>query len=338
MQEIIIKKNDSGQRVDKLLKRYLPNAGTSFMYKMIRKKNITLNSKKIQGNEIIKENDCIQIFFSDDTINKFRNSNQSETYAHLIEYEDAYKKLKGIEIIYENDDVLLLGKPSGILTQKAKPHDLTLNEWLIGYLLNKNEVCGETLSQFKPSVCNRLDRNTSGIVICGKTLYGTQTMSECIKTRIIHKYYHLFVVGCLEGENTLTGYLLKDKDSNTVKIINTVQKSNDLKEFTKIETKYKSIFTTHEITYLEVELITGKTHQIRAHLSSIGHPILGDYKYGNAAINKKLIPFGIKDQMLHAYRLVFPPLEERLLDLSEREFICSEPNTFNIVKEKYFKE
>ena len=338
MQEIIIKKNDSGQRVDKFLKRYLPNAGTSFIFKMMRKKNIILNKQKVQGNEIIKENDCIQIFFSEDTIDKFRNSNQAETNALLIEYEKAYKKLNGIEIIYENDDVLLLGKPSGILTQKAKPHDLTLNEWLIGYLLNKNEVCGETLSQFKPSVCNRLDRNTSGIVICGKTLYGTQTMSECIKTRTIHKYYHLFVVGCLEGENTLTGYLLKDNDSNTVKIINAKQKSNDLKDFITIETKYKSISTAHEITYLEVELITGKTHQIRAHLSSIGHPILGDYKYGDAAINKKLLSLGINDQMLHAYRLVFPPLKDRLSDLSEREFICSEPDTFNIVKEKYFKE
>lgn len=338
MQEIIIKKNDSGQRVDKFLKRYLPNAGTSFIYKMMRKKNIILNKQKVQGNEIIKENDCIQIFFSDETIDKFRNSNQAETDALLIEYEEAYRKLNGIEIIYENDDVLLLGKPSGILTQKAKPHDLTLNEWLIGYSLNRKEVSKETISQFKPSVCNRLDRNTSGIVICGKTLYGTQTMSECIKTRTIHKYYRLFVKGCLKGQDTLTGYLLKDNNSNTVKIIDIIPSTNENQNYEKIITKYNSLLTTKIYTYLEVELITGKTHQIRAHLSSIGHPILGDYKYGDAAINRKLLSLGINDQMLHAYRLVFPPLKERLSDLSEREFICSEPNTFHIVKEKYFKE
>ncbi len=333
MQEIRINKNDSGQRVDKFIKRYLPNATTSFIYKMIRKKNITLNSKKLLGNEILLENDCIQFYFSEETFKKFHNANKEESHDSIQEYKEAYNTLIGIEIIYENEEILLLNKPSGILTQKSSASDLSLNEWLIGYLLHQNKITKESLSMFKPSVCNRLDRNTSGIVICGKTLYGTQCMSDLIKSRKIKKYYRLFVVGQLKGTGTLTGYLSKNTDTNTVKIYDAILSNDNANNYAKIMTKYNSLYSNTKYTYLEVELITGKTHQIRAHFSKIGHPILGDYKYGDTSINKQILPLGIKDQMLHAYRLVFPEMDERLSDLSLKEFACKEPETFLKIKE-----
>ena len=223
MYQITITEKEEGQRFDKYLHRILPEAGTGFLYKMLRKKNITLNDRKADGSEKITAGDCVKIFFAQDTLNQFMGKQFSgggplcqgtKTASGVSEYERAYRQLSDIQVIYENDHVLLADKPAGILSQKAAGADISLNEWLIGYLLAKGELSESALTVFKPSVCNRLDRNTSGIVLCAKSLRGAQTLGSLLKERTLHKYYQLFVKGRLEEGRLIEGYLVKDDKRN----------------------------------------------------------------------------------------------------------------------------
>lgn len=326
MQSVIIGKNQAGQRLDKFLHKYLPNAGTGFLYKMLRKKNITLNGKKAEGAELLNVNDKVCFFFSDETFEKFSGKKADENSVAaggqnlstksrqlLAEYEAAYRKLKGITVLYEDEHILALNKPAGILTQKAAVTDLSLNEWLIGYLLESSPQLARELDTFRPSVCNRLDRNTSGIVLCGKSLAGLQYLSRCIKERTIGKFYRTIVWGNLERAEQIQGFLVKDHATNRVSV-RTVDVTNQASNGdagtetpSLIKTAYKPISASGNYTLLEVELITGKTHQIRAHLASIGHPLIGDFKYGKESVNRSLKKqFGLEYHLLHAYRITFP--------------------------------
>lgn len=165
MEQITINKAMEHQRFDKFLKKYLPNAGMNFLYKMLRKKNIVLNDKKATGNEILKENDRVSIYFSDDTLSKFKElPNESKQIDEL--YQKAYYELKDqVNIIFENDDLMVLNKPSGVLSQKSDPNDVSMNEFAIGYLMNFGKLSVDDFSVVKPSICNRLDRNTSGVLL-----------------------------------------------------------------------------------------------------------------------------------------------------------------------------
>ena len=186
-----ITEREAGQRFDKYLRRLLPEAGSSFLYKMLRKKNIILNGKKADGSEKLVFGDSVSIFFSEETLAKFMGNSMPERE----DYGCAYEKLKGIKILYEDTHILLADKPAGILSQKAEKTDLSLNEWLIGHLLHSGAVTQEGLAAYRPSVCNRLDRNTSGIVLCAKSLPGAQLLGELLKDRTLHKYYQLYVKG-----------------------------------------------------------------------------------------------------------------------------------------------
>lgn len=305
MYQFEITANEAGQRFDKYLHKLLPKAPTSFFYKMLRKKNIVLNEKKAEGKEKLCIGDVVKLFLAEETFVRFAQEDARQE-KQQNEYRAAYEKLKGIEVIFENQHMLLVNKPSGILTQKAKKEDLSLNEWLIGYLLFHNRITEEMLATFKPSVCNRLDRNTGGIVICAKSLAGSQELSRLIAERKIRKFYRLFVKGFVPREETLEGYLHKDERTNTVSVTKKENAGQGAEKEAYIKTRYYPLKSFSDCSYLEAELITGKTHQIRAHLASAGHPLLGDYKYGDKAFNdgyrKK---YGITGQLLHAYRLEF---------------------------------
>lgn len=323
MQELHVTENEAGQRLEKLLAKFLNQAPKSFLYKMMRKKNIVLNGKKCTGNEKLKQGDSIKLFFSDETIEKF----SAGTYAIPKK-----EKINMLPIIYEDEQVLLMNKPVGVLSQKAKDSDVSAVEILINYLMETDQLSKEQFRTFHPSICNRLDRNTSGILVAGKTLPALQEMNRFFKERTIAKYYRCLVKGrVIKSEDYIKGYLVKDQKTNKVSI--TKKKTE---EGVPIETEYCVIQSNDEVSLLEVHLITGKTHQIRAHLASIGHPIIGDYKYGDKQINEMYRQvYGLKSQLLHAYRLEMPSSNGSLAYLNDKKFVAELPDKFiKICKDK----
>ena len=306
MKLITVHKQEEGQRLVKLLGAYLKEAPNSFFYKMLRKKNITLNGKKADGTEKLKCGDEIRLFLSDETYEKF---------AGKVQPKEKFPMAK-LNIVYEDSNVIFINKPAGMLSQKSVPSDVSLNEYLLGYLEKSGQWKQEESKAFRPSVCNRLDRNTSGMVICGKSMAGLQQMAALLKDRSLHKYYICLVKGVMTESQHLEGYLLKDENSNQVKIF-----QKETEGAAHIITEYEPLYTDGEATLLKVTLVTGKSHQIRAHLSSIGHPIIGDPKYGDRKVNAFFREtHGIKNQMLHAWKLTFPELAEPLDNLSEKSF------------------
>jgi len=319
----VIEKNEAGQRLDKFLAKYMNEASKSFFYKMMRKKNITLNGKKCEGNEKLAEGDVVKLFLAEDTIEKFSSVQVQEV------------KKVDLDILYEDDEIILVNKPAGMLSQKAKETDESLVEYLIDYLLGSGKLTESGLRAFRPSVCNRLDRNTSGIVAAGKSLAGLQMLSGVFKDRSIHKYYQCLVSGEIRDVKTVDGWLLKDEKKNQVRILTDVEakrfegKGGD-EEPKRIRTKYEPIATDGRFTLLRVTLLTGRSHQIRAHLASLGHPIVGDFKYGGVS---KVNPSGrtVKYQLLHSYRLEFPKLAEPFAYLSMKVFEAPLPGYFGSV-------
>ena len=179
MREITIGTNEAGQRLDKFLAKYLRQAGKSFLYKMIRKKNITLNGKRCEGAEKLAEGDVVRLFLSEETIEKFSGPQPAavKTFAEVS---------VALDILYEDDDILLFNKPVGMLSQQGEGGEASAVEYLIQYLLRTGAVTKEELKSFRPSVCNRLDRNTSGILTAGKSLQGLQFLSRLFQERSIH--------------------------------------------------------------------------------------------------------------------------------------------------------
>lgn len=318
MKEFTIHSNEAGQRFDKYLKKLLLKAPGSFIYKMLRKKNITLNGKKADGTEKLANGDVVKLFFSDETFEKFSGAEEeSPEYVMLKQLADTIsldetgyvmrlpagenKDLRELKVVYEDVDVIIINKPSGMLSQKAKPEDISANEYILAYLIAKKELTESHMKTFKPSICNRLDRNTSGLLIAGKTLKGLQEMSKALKERSIQKYYRCIVKGEMRENTLLKGYLKKDERTNKVTI-----SQREKEDYLPIETEYRPLKVLNGYTELEVHLITGRSHQIRAHLSSIGHPIIGDVKYGDKEMNERFRKkTGTRSQLLHACRIVF---------------------------------
>lgn len=319
MKVLVITEKEAGQRLSKLLSKYLNLAGNGFLYKMLRKKNITLNGRKCDGTEKVKEGDEIRLFLSDETIEKF-----SQVQVQKV-------KKKTLDIIYEDRHILLINKPAGMLSQKAKEADESLVEYVTDYLLENGSLTMEDLKIFRPSVCNRLDRNTSGLVAAGKSLPGLQIMSAVFRDRSIHKYYYCVVKGSLKEEQTIRGYLLKDERTNQVKVCDT-----KVQDSLPIVTAYKPVSEYGGYTLLKVTLVTGRTHQIRAHLASIGCPLVGDMKYGDQSVNEEAGKrFGIRHQMLHSFQVEFPNLPEPLAYLSGRSFTAPLPGEFGRICGKW---
>ena len=320
MRELNITAREEGQRLDKILSKYLNKAPKSFVYKMLRKKNIKLNGKKATGNEKLSKGDQVCIYLAEDTISKFRE-----------EVRAGKQKLK-LDILYEDDNVIMVNKPWGILSQKSKSEDISINDQIIPYAVNQGLISEKELQVVKPSICNRLDRNTTGIIICGISMEGLQTMAEMFKNRDMEKYYLCIVKGKLNKPQKVSAYLRKDEKTNKV----TVSKQ-EIFGGNHIETAYEPVISNDEFTLLKVKLITGKTHQIRAHLASIGHPLIGDFKYGDRKINQQMKQrFGLKDQLLHCQEIVFPKHMKTCSNLSGKRIQAPLPKRFETIKQELF--
>ena len=326
MQEVIIEPRDASQRFDKFLKKHLPQAGGSFLYKMLRKKNIVLNGKKAEGNELLTAGDRITFFFSEETYAKFRKTapdkgvktggdnvypNGKRTADRSERARRAYEELRGIRVLYENEHLLFTDKPAGILSQPDASETLSLNDWVYGYALSKGSV--KESDNYIPSIANRLDRNTSGIVMAALTYAGSRFLSEMIKDHRLRKYYEALAEGRIGEDGELKGYLIKDAATNTVRVI---EETKGVRAAEAIHTRYHVLSYEKGYTHLEVELITGKSHQIRAHLASIGHPVAGDVKYGGHPYRGKRL------QQLRAVRLEFPELADDPFGMSGRVVTC----------------
>lgn len=288
MRILTVNKNDAGQRLDKFLSKAVKGMPQSLMYKYIRTKKIKVNRKRTEQNYMLVEGDEIQLFVKEE----FFDAPQKDTGA----LETIIPK---IEIVYEDDNIILCNKRPGVLVHEDKEGgENTLIMHIQAYLCQKGEYDPTAEQSFAPALCNRIDRNTGGIVIAAKNANALRVINEKIKNNEISKFYMCAVHGIMkEKSKTLKGFLRKDSKNNTVQVSDT-----RLPGSKEIITKYKTVSEKAGNSLLEVELVTGRTHQIRAHMSHIGHSLLGDGKYG---INRNDKKDGYKYQALYAYRLRF---------------------------------
>lgn len=318
MKQISIGPNDAGRRLDRFLRKYLCRASLSSIYKIIRK-DVKVNGSR-QGNEyMLSEGDIINLYLSDEMIASLSEPRKKQTAGK--------KARKNFKIVYEDDNILVADKPWGLLTHgdstEKKNH---LANQLKDYLIEKGEYNPRIEKVFAPAPCNRLDRNTTGLVICGKNAMALKGLNEMIREDMVSKYYMTIVYGVIDKELRLTGRLTKDSKTNTVKV-------TSAGEGRDIVTIVRPVKALSGATLVEVELVTGRTHQIRAHLASIGHPVLGDSKYvrGRAADFNSMLrkKCGLSTQLLHSARLELKQTVEGLEYLEGRVFEAEIPETFD---------
>lgn len=297
MKTLLIDFKDSNQRLDKFLLKFFNRAPKSFVYKMLRKKNIKLNEAKASGSEILRPGDKIYLYLSEDTINEFKCEVSKPV------------SCAPVDVLSENEDVLVCVKPVGVLSQPSSKFD---TDTLLNRLYN---IYGQDIC-----ICNRLDRNTSGIVICGKNFFATQQVNKLISSRQINKFYLTLVKGKVTQSGVLRGFIEKDGQEN---------KSQTGISGKKVITQYRPLKFNDKFSLLEVKLITGRSHQIRVHLSSIGHPVIGDKKYGDARTNLFFEQkFGLQHQILHAYKINICSEPNNIFANMPQEITCNVPKAF----------
>ena len=288
MRTITINKNDAEQRLDKFLSKRFKTMPTALMYKYIRTKYIKVNGKKCEISTRLHEGDVITLYIKDE----FFEAPQYDTY-------DFLKAPQKLDIVYEDENIILLNKPAGLLCHPDENYHFdSLLARLQHYLYDKKEYEPKAENSFAPSLANRIDRNTGGIVIACKNAESLRILNHKIKDREIKKLYLCVVHGILKKkQGTLTAYLEKNESQNRVYI-----SSKPSKNSKTIKTSYRVLKEIDNMSLLEIDLLTGRTHQIRAHMAYIGHPLVGDGKYGTNKQNKAT---SLKWQALCSYKLIF---------------------------------
>lgn len=286
MKEFIINSNDMNQRVDKFIQKAVKKLPSNLLYKYIRTKRIKLNGKKCEISTKLSFGDKIQLYINDEFFDDEKK-------------DDFLLAPVNINIIYEDSNIMLIDKPCGLIVHED---DSNIADTLINrvkhYLFLKNEFNPSEENSFQPSLCNRLDRNTGGIIIAAKNAESLRILNQKIKDReLTKKYLCITVLAPPKREDTATAYLFKDEEKNQVYISDKKTSANKT-----IITKYKVIETNKALSLIEVELVTGRTHQIRAHMAYLGAPLLGDGKYGINKINRE---YNVKTQSLYSYKLGF---------------------------------
>lgn len=288
MKSYVINKNDAGQRLDKFISKAVPALPKNLMYKYIRLKRIKLNKKRCEISDRLCEGDVLELYINDEFFD-ISGGGESE----FLKVSDK------INVIYEDENILLVSKPCGLVVHEDDENSQdTLINRIKKYLYTMGEYDSESEASFAPSLCNRLDRNTQGIVICAKNAESLRILNSAVKFRMIDKRYLCVTVGEPKPKETvLHAFLVKKESENRVYVYD-----HEVLGSKSIVTGYKVLKTCGELSLCEIELITGRTHQIRAHMAYIGCPLLGDGKYGTNEFNRK---YRVKTQALCAYKLSF---------------------------------
>lgn len=314
MKELRVKKEEANQKIEKYVRKYFSSLSLSLIYKLFRKKDIKVNGKHVTKDYILQENDIVRVY--------------------VVEYkedENGFIKIPyNFEVVYEDENILVINKPVGVLVHEGEDNNdkNTLNNQVLSYLCDKGEY-NPMDKGFTPSAAHRLDRNTGGIILYGKNIVALQNLFDLMKNHEdIEKFYLTLVKGKTEKKGSIDSRLKKDENTKTVKVS---------KDGLEAHSLYKTIKSNEKYSLVEVQILTGRTHQIRVHMSSIGHPVLGDSKYGDSVVNKEVAKqYGIKTQFLYAYRFNFKTVKGYLSYLSNKSFQINLTEKNNDIIKKIF--
>lgn len=315
MISLIVKKEESGQTLEKYVKKVLCHAPMSFIYKLFRKKDVKVNGHWQDKKYVVSEGEEIKIFVANEQLEEFKSQKDIKASLDISNW-----------VIYEDENILLINKPRGVLVQKDNSNSDALDEMVLAYLENKGEYDSASISAYKPAPAHRLDRNTAGIVVFGKNIATLRSLADSLNDKKqISKRYLTLVKGEINEDGEILVQLEKNAKSGRV------YASENGKDAL---TRYKVVKKYNGYTLLEVELLTGRTHQIRVHMAYINHPVIGDAKYGDYALNKEIEDkYGFKNQFLVAYQLYFHSLDNNLKYLSGKKFEIPLPEEFKSLLE-----